>query len=86
MLFKMTSIDKNSNEEKIIYGHVTENVIDEFWKAHITKEQSIKIEQVSQEEVTKIMSIRFCSNKYREEHFLGEFPMTCYKCHIFADS
>lgn len=27
-----------------------------------------------------------CPNKEPEPHLLGEFPMTCYRCHIYADS
>ena len=27
-----------------------------------------------------------CPTKTPEPHILGEFPMTCYQCHIYADS
>ena len=29
---------------------------------------------------------RLCPTKTPEEHILGEFPMTCYNCHMHADS
>lgn len=29
---------------------------------------------------------RACPNKTPEEHLLGEFPMSCYPCHIYTDS
>jgi hypothetical protein len=27
-----------------------------------------------------------CPNTEPEPHLLGEFPMSCYRCHIHADS
>lgn len=29
---------------------------------------------------------RLCPTRTPEPHWLGEFPMTCYNCHIEADS
>ena len=29
---------------------------------------------------------RACGNPHPEAHFLGEFPMDCYSCHMYADS
>jgi len=32
------------------------------------------------------VSKKECPYKEPEPHLLGEFPMSCYRCHIYADS
>jgi hypothetical protein len=31
-------------------------------------------------------AVRLCSTKTPEPHLAGEFPMSCYACHVEADS
>lgn len=35
---------------------------------------------------TEQRQVRACPTREPEPHELGEFPMTCYRCHIEADS
>lgn len=33
-----------------------------------------------------LSAVPTCPTKIPEEHMLGEFPMTCYRCHMHADA
>jgi len=44
--------------------------------------KNVKSEQVEQ----PVRKVRVCPTRTPEVHELGEFPMSCYACHIEADS
>jgi ribosomal protein S27AE len=41
---------------------------------------------VSEPNLVTIRAMPVCPAKTPEPHLLGEFPMTCYSCHVEADS
>lgn len=42
--------------------------------------------QLIRVEITTPPRVVICPTKMPEEHQLGEFPMSCYRCHMEADS
>ena len=48
------------------------------WDEHMAYEDSVSAPRNSQP--------RKCPDESVEVHQLGEFPMSCYRCHLYADS
>lgn len=43
MLYMLTQIDNKTGVRTIIYGHVTSNVINDYWGAYVRNDCSVEI-------------------------------------------
>lgn len=48
-LFKLTQVNKETGESRVLYGHATANVMSEFWEAYVDKEHFVTIELYEKE-------------------------------------
>lgn len=49
-LYRMTQTNKKTGKSRVIYGHATSNVMDQFWQAYVDEKHSVTIEEWSGDE------------------------------------
>jgi hypothetical protein len=47
-LYTLIQIDKKTGERTIVYGHVTENVINDYWRTYTDEWHSVSITEYTQ--------------------------------------
>lgn len=47
LLYSLTTVDKKTGERILIYGHVTGNVIEDYWCAYVSGTHIVEIEDVT---------------------------------------
>lgn len=52
--------------------------------AGVLRWSSVDVERACEEEVVEVR-VRLCPTRTPEVHGLGEFPLSCYACHVEAD-
>jgi len=57
---------------------------EQYDQAQREREAEIKATREAEHEVQRVVAV--CPTRTPEVHELGEFPMTCYRCHLHADS
>jgi hypothetical protein len=57
---------------------------EDFDQAQRERDEEIARQRADEHEAQRV--VRVCPTRVPEPHDLGEFPMTCYSCHVFADS
>lgn len=48
LLYSLTTVDKKTGERVLIYGHVTGNVIEDYWRAYVSGTHRVEIEDVTE--------------------------------------
>ena len=70
-LYSLTVVDQKTGARLAVYGHVTANVIDEYWRDYACETHSVVIAVITDAELTEILDTGYAAERL-DAHYLLE--------------